>query len=206
MSATVSHPTVKCHFFLTGSTDSPLTAKASSRCQQPQPGCIASCHFSLSSGISLHFTAKTLTSVPRPTVTAHCHLAVPTANPTQSCLTGCICKGMTALTKGMTAAHVDRQQYLQSCGSTNCKPSLANHGSSWSARGPHCPHPTAWWVMRFPRWADGAKATWIRVTALAEGKKHPTAAAHSFCSLTMLSEKLHPFHKDTPGDCVKDSW
>lgn len=125
MSATVSHLTVKSHFFLTGSTDSPLTAKASSRCQQPQPGCIASCHFSLSSGISLHFTAKTLTSVPRPTVTAHCHLAVPIANPTQSRLTGCICKGMTALTKGMTAAHVDRQQYLQSCGSTNCKPSLA---------------------------------------------------------------------------------
>lgn len=74
MSATISHLAVKSHFFLPGSTEPPVTAKT--------PGCIASRFFSLSSGISLHFTTKTITSELRPTVTAPCHLPVAISSPT----------------------------------------------------------------------------------------------------------------------------
>lgn len=91
------HILLLSHFFLPRSTEPPVPAKTS--------GCVASCYFSLSSGISLHFTTKTVTSVLRPTVTAPCHLPVAIFNPLVSL--GAFCRGTAAFTKGVTAAHTD---------------------------------------------------------------------------------------------------
>lgn len=101
----ISHLAVKSHFFLPGSTELPATAKT--------PGCIASCSFSLSSGISLHFATKTVTSELRPTVTAPCHLPVAISSPIQFCLTGSILQK-----HGCTHQSCDCCSHRQHCSST----------------------------------------------------------------------------------------
>jgi len=60
---------------------------------------------------------------------ARCHCSLPSASshcqPYTVSSPRCTGEGTAALTKGVTAAHADGQQCLQSCGSMDCKPSLA---------------------------------------------------------------------------------